>query len=109
MFESQAPQLQPSQDWLEEADRLKMTGRHKEAIALCHKMLLDDLECVEAYEEIGDNYLSLKEFEKAEKALERAVKLDPASANAHYLLGFAYSSLGEWDGSVHELEEADVL
>jgi len=92
---------------INEADQLKLKGRHQDAIKLCEKMLMDDLELVEAYEEIGDNYLSLKEFEKAERALLRAVKLDPNSANANYLLGFTYSALGNWEESIKYLENAD--
>lgn len=94
---------------INEADQLKLTGRHQDAIRLCEKILMNDLECVEAYEEIGDNYLSLKEFERAEKALLRAVSLDSRSANANYLLGFTYSSLGEWEKSISYLEGADGI
>lgn len=94
---------------INEADQLKLKGRHEDAIKVCEKILLNDLNCVEAYEEIGDNYLSLKEFEKAERALKRAVGVDPASANANYLLGFTYSSLGEWEPSIEHLESADKI
>lgn len=92
-----------------EADKLKLQGRHEDAIKVCEKIVMSDLECIEAFEEIGDNYLSLKEFERAEKALLHAVKLDPASANANYLLGFTYSSLGEWEKSIGFLEGADGI
>lgn len=98
-----------AETWLNEAEKLKMTGRHDEAIKVCEKMLLNDLECIEAYEEIGDNFLSLKEYEKAEKALLRAVKLDTCSANANYLLGFTYSALGDWVRSIQFLEQADQV
>lgn len=98
-----------SDNLIEEADQLKLRGEHQGAIKVCEKILMGDLECVEAFEEIGDNYLSLKEFEKAEKALLRAVSLDPTSANANYLLGFTYSSLGEWARSIDYLEGADRL
>lgn len=94
---------------LSEADQMKLNGRHREAIKICEKLLLSDLDCVEAYEEIGDNYLSLKEFEKAQKALLRGVMLDPSSPNANYLLGFTYSSLGEWEKSIEYLENADKV
>jgi len=90
-------------DPLAQADQLKLEGEHLEAIAICEKMILDDPEYAEAYEEIGDNYLSLREFDKALKALKHALKLNP---NAHYLIGFTYSSLGEWDKSIMHLEEA---
>lgn len=92
-----------------EADRKKMEGKHEEAIKICEKILNYDLECVEALEEIGDNFLSLREYAKARKALERALKLDPMSANSNYLLGFTHSALGNWKQSVDLLERADEI
>jgi len=94
---------------IEEAEKFKNDGRHTDAIGLCERILLNDLKCVEAYEEIGDNYLSLREYEKAQKALKQAVKLNPKSANAHYLLGFVHSCVGEFETSVTLLETADSL
>ena len=92
---------------LKQADGLKLAGRHNEAIALSNKMLLMDLEYVEAYEEIGDNYLGLREYDKSMKALKHALKLKPNSPNALYLLGFLYSSLGDFGKSVETLELAN--
>ncbi|MBL4694301.1 tetratricopeptide repeat protein [Candidatus Gracilibacteria bacterium] len=94
---------------IEEADKKKNEGKHLEAIRICEKVLAGDLSCVEAYEEIGDNYLSLRQYGKAEKALKQAIKLDKASANACYLLGFVYSCNGKWKESVSLLEGADKL
>ncbi|PKL37075.1 hypothetical protein CVV38_04290 [Candidatus Peregrinibacteria bacterium HGW-Peregrinibacteria-1] len=94
---------------IEEADLLKSDGKHQEAILLCEQILKTDLECVEAFEEIGDNYLSLREYGKAEKALIQAIKLNTNSANAHYLLGFVYSCTGQWSSSVALLETANDL
>ena len=92
---------------LKEADQLKLAGRHEEAIALSNKMLISDLDFIEAYEEIGDNYLSMREYDKAKKALKHALKLNPTSPNALYLLGFLYSSLGDFDRSIETLETAN--
>ena len=92
---------------LKDADRLKLQGRHDEAIELAQKMIILDLDYVEAYEEIGDNYLSVREYDKAQKALKHALKLKPKSPNALYLLGFLYSSLGDFDRSVETLEIAN--
>ncbi|MEK9159430.1 MAG: tetratricopeptide repeat protein [Patescibacteria group bacterium] len=94
-------------DLLKQADGLKLAGRHQEAIQLSNKMLIMDLEYVEAYEEIGDNYLSLREYDKSMKALKHALKLKPNSPNALYLLGFLYSSLGDFGKSVETLELAN--
>ena len=94
---------------IEEADKKKNEGKHLEAINLCEKILASDLDCTEAYEEIGDNYLSLRKYDKAEKALQRAIKLNRRSANANYLLGFVHSCTGSWKDSVMHLEVADRL
>jgi len=92
---------------IQEAEQLKMDGHHTEAIAQCEKILYSDLTCTEAYEEIGDNYLSLREYDKAKKALNQAVKTNARSANANYLLGFMYSAIGNFKKSIKYLEIAD--
>ena len=94
---------------LEKAEEFKVKGKHRDAINLCEKILLNDLNFTDAFEEIGDNYLSLREYEKAKIALQRAILLNPYSANANYLLGFTYSSTGEWKKSIEYLEKADQI
>lgn len=94
---------------LDKADTLKQEGKYKAAIKLCEKILGLDLNCVEAYEEIGDNYISLRDLTRAKKALDHAVSLDPESANAHYLLGFLASCQRKWKSSIESLELADEL
>jgi len=94
---------------IKEADKKKMKGEHLEAIKICEKILSQDLECLEAYEEIGDNYLSLRQYEKAEIALKRAIRLNNHSPNANYLLGFVYSALGQWQKSIGYLEKSDLI
>lgn len=96
-------------DLLSKADDMKFAGRHQEAIKVCEKILINDLNCVEAYEEIGDNYLSLREYEKSQKALRQGLKINPFSANANYLLGFVFSSIGKWKESIDHLERSDDL
>ena len=90
-----------------EAEKLKMEGKHEDAIKSVESILHDDLHCTEAYEEIGDNYLSLREYDKAQKALKRAVKCNAQSANANYLLGFLYSATGNFKQSIKYLELSD--
>ena len=99
----------PHSQALKIADEKKLMGLHDEAIAICEDILCDDLDCNEAFEEIGDNYLSLRQFDKAIVALKQAKRVSPQSANAHYLLGFAYSVINEWKESIYELEIADSL
>jgi tetratricopeptide (TPR) repeat protein len=108
-FHANDQDLNPYQSLIMEADRKKVDGLHEEAIKICETILNYDLDCTDALEEIGDNYLSLREYTRAKKALERAVKIDPYSANGNYLLGFTHSALGNWKKSVSLLETADQI
>jgi len=92
---------------LVQAEELKMKNKHREAIELCQQILINDLNVVEAYEEIGDNYISLRAYSKAKKALEKALKVSKRSANANYLYGFVWSAMHDWDQSIKYLELAN--
>ena len=92
---------------LVKAEELKLQSKHQEAINLCDQILVQDLSCAEAFEEIGDNYISLKKYDKAKKALEQALKLTPRSANANYLYGFVFSAQHQWDKALEYLEKAN--
>lgn len=92
---------------LVQAEELKMQNKHREAIEICQQILMQDLSVVEAYEEIGDNYISLRAYTKAKKALEKALKVGKRSANANYLYGFVWSALHEWEKAIKYLELAN--
>lgn len=94
---------------LELAEKHKNSGNHDEAIKICEKVICSDLGCSEAFEELGDNFLSMREYAKAEKALQFSIKQNPYSANANYLLGFVYSATEKWAASVNYLEKADRI
>lgn len=94
---------------LEQAETLKLQGKHEEAIRFCQKILIMNLDCTEAYEEIGDNYISLGEYKKAKLALIQATRRNPKSANTHYLTGFMYSAQQNWKESAIHLERANEL
>lgn len=96
-------------DLLKKADELKLEGQHEEAIKLCQEILFDDLSCGEAYEEIGDNYMNLRDYNNAIIALKQALNINPNSGNAHYLLGFSYSAINLWQLSQEHLETANRL
>lgn len=95
--------------WLQKAEDLKIKGQSEEAIKLINKIIVEEPDCFEAFEELGDNYLSLREILKAEKALRQAITVNPESSNAHYLLGFLYSLEQKWKESVTELSNADEI
>ncbi|MBT3349251.1 tetratricopeptide repeat protein [bacterium] len=96
-------------DLLLRSEELKLSNEHEKSIELLQKILVHEPDCFEALEEIGDNFLSMKQPEKAEKALRQAIKINPKSANAHYLLGFLFSQEQKWHASVEALETADNL
>jgi len=91
------------------AEKLKLNGEHLDAIGILEDIVKSDLNCIAAFEELGDNFLSLRQFDKALRALKYALRLDPISANAHYLLGFTFSCLNQFDKSIAELEIADKI
>jgi len=92
---------------LEKAEKFKIAGDFKKSIDCLETVLVFEPKCFEAFEEIGDNYISLRKLKEAKKALEQAIKISPESANAHYLLGFLFSLEQKWKKSVEELTKAD--
>lgn len=96
-------------DLLEKAEEQKVSGDHETAIKTCQKIILEQSDCYEAFEELGDNYISLRQLSKAEKALKQSIKINPEASNAHYLLGFLFSLQEEWEKSVEQLQTADDL
>jgi len=94
---------------LKQATELKVSGNSAKAISVLHSVLMNDHNCVQAYEELGDNYISLRQLDKAEKALDHALKLDLKASNARYLRGFLYSLQEKWSKSVEELELANEV
>lgn len=96
-------------DMLAQAEDLKLQGDFDGAIKMLQKIIMSEPGCFEAFEELGDNYLSLKSFSQSEKALREAIRISKKSANAHYLLGFLFSQQQKWQASVQELQEADLI
>jgi anaphase-promoting complex subunit 3 len=64
---------------------------------------------VEALEEIADNYVSLDDYKKAEKACYHALKLDEESYTAKYILGFIHSQKQEWKTAVDYLKSSNSI
>src|SRR3990167_6529757 len=83
---------------LEEIEELKLQGKHDKSVEAALKLLCRDPDCVAALEELADNYVSLDDFKKAEKACTRALNLDRDSYTAYYILGFIESHHQNWAG-----------
>ncbi len=94
---------------LRKATELKEQGQYEQAILELEKVIVDEPHLAAAYEEVADNYLSLRELAKSKKALAQALKIEADSANAHYLLGFLESLEQNWQKSEESLIKADHI
>lgn len=96
-------------DRLEQAERLKLEGKHREALKILENLLSEDPENVAALEEVADNELSLEHNRRSELAALQALSLDAGSFTAHYILGFLRSQKGKWNDAAHHLREANKI
>lgn len=94
---------------LNRIEELKLNGEHEKSILEAETLLFDDPNCVEALEEIADNYVSLDSYNKAEKACQHALKLNDKSYTARYILGFIHSQKQEWAKAIVLLKSANNL
>ncbi len=95
-------------DALDNIESLKLSGEHQKSILEAEKLLFEDPNCVAALEEIADNYVSLDDYKKAEKACHRALKLNKDSYTAQYILGFIHSQKQEWDKAINYLKNSNA-
>jgi len=72
-------------------------GRHADVQSLCRRVLRDLPDFFDAVHLMGVSVLECERFEEAERILDRAVALDPFSADAHSNLGFALFNLKRYD------------
>lgn len=96
-------------DALNNIEELKLNGEHEKSILEAERLLFQDPNCVEALEEIADNYVSLDSYDKAEKACIRALKLNEKSYTAKYILGFIHSQKQEWLKAIGYLKSSNTL
>jgi tetratricopeptide (TPR) repeat protein len=65
--------------------------------------------CAQCQEALGQALLALKRLPEAEKAMEKAVALEPTNPRFHYVLGRAYKQSGEMEKSRNELRRSAEL
>ena len=94
---------------LEQAEQLKLAGKHAEALVILEALLLEDPSNISALEEIADNELSLEHFGRAEIAAKQAIALDQASYTGHYIIGFIRSHEEKWEEAYTSLKQANRL
>ncbi|NLE08218.1 MAG: tetratricopeptide repeat protein [Dehalococcoidales bacterium] len=102
-------QSDPAGLW-DEARHLAETGKYDGAIEIYTGIIErygDDDTAVEfANAYIGDMYLTLKQFDLSETHIMKAIALNPARADYHYILGFVYSKTHRWEKAEKEFEAA---
>ena len=96
-------------DKLEQAEQLKLAGKHIEALEILERLILDDPSNVAAFEEVADNELSLEHADRAEAAAKQAVAMDVTSYTGLYILGFLRSQDHKWEEAFTHLKEANRL
>lgn len=94
---------------LQQSENAKLSGDHLTALDFAERALQKQPDCVEALEEVADNYLALEELTKAKNAAEFAYELDSASYTALYILGFIESRGGNHEQAIEFLEKANAL
>jgi tetratricopeptide (TPR) repeat protein len=101
--------LPQTPDHLERAERLKLEGKHQEALHILENILLEEPENIAALEEVADNELSLGHSNRAETAALQVLSLDKESFTAHYILGFLHSQKNKWNDAMDHLKEANKI
>jgi len=74
-----------------------LAGDHQEAITLFTLAVQTLPECHECHYRLGRTYAQLKDYTKAEAALERVLEIDPEYAPAYRTLAVVYSAQERFD------------
>jgi len=92
---------------LRKSEDSKLSGNYEDAIKYAEEALSKDPTCIEALEEIADNYLALDKIDKAQAAAKFAISLDKDSYTALYILGFIESRESNFKEAIKLLEQAN--
>jgi predicted O-linked N-acetylglucosamine transferase (SPINDLY family) len=84
-------------------------GRHADVQSLCRRILRDVPDFFDAVHLLGVSITDCKRYDEAKRVLERAVALQPWSADAHSNLGFALLNLKEYEEARACCEKALAL
>ena len=98
------------QELFETAEYHTKAGNSAKAIEAYKKVLklknIDDEATHLAHWGIGDIYLNLKNYKKAEYHLTKALELEPKQSYYHYLLGCTYTYKNHIEKAIYHLEKA---
>ncbi|MDQ7009133.1 MAG: hypothetical protein Q9M94_02480 [Candidatus Gracilibacteria bacterium] len=92
-----------------EIETLKFKGEIAKAISILENNIMEYNDDYRFFEELGDIYLAEGIVDKAEKAVDFALKLNPESATGNYLKGFLYINGEEPEKAIPFLEKSNKL
>lgn len=93
---------------LAKSEDYKMDGDFTKALEIARKVLQKDPSCLEAAEEVADNYLSLDMHEESLKAAKFAYSLNDKSYIANYVTGFILLTHGQEAEALAYLQVANA-
>lgn len=85
-----------------EADRLRSTGKSREAVELLRKAMLLDPRNGDLHRELGITFLMFHDWERARVEMLEAVHREPNNVDAHSGLAYALEKVGDLDGALKE-------
>lgn len=91
---------------LQQAAKLKIAGRLKEAAGICGRILQRDPACAPAWHQLGLVALRRRDIENAERFVRHAVELAPDEATFRHALGMVAAFLGRYDEAEAEYRAA---
>lgn len=89
---------------LSSVDALISQGGHEEAKAKLESYSQSIIEDPEVYSFYGYLFNKLKDFDKAQSFLEKALELNPDQPDAHFFLGTTYAEKGMTERAVEEIQ-----
>lgn len=93
---------------LAKSEEYKLMGKHKKALEVAQKILMENPACVEAAEEVADNFLSLDQLHEAEKVAKHTVSLNSKSYIGNFVLGFIASEDEQWEKAAEYFSVSNV-
>lgn len=92
-----------------EVEKLKSEKKYKEALDILQEALKTKNDDYRIYEEIADIYIYEWKIQKAKKAIEYAIKLNPDSSTWNYLKGFILLTSNKIEDAIFYLEKSNSL
>ena len=94
---------------VDEADKLYDSGNYGDAVQSASEAIELKPDYAAAYNNRGNSYNALKQYERAIDDYDKAVELDPSYAAAYSNRGNSYNDLGQYERAIQDLDKAIEL